>query len=247
MLPARNTGMLLSGNAFDKRVSWAGGVFNNWLDDDLSISDSATQFVGRLTAIPLVSRDESSIVHLGLGLRATNAKRGVRYFTEPEFNLAPVFVDTGELPADSAYTWDLEAAWRRGPLWLSGEYLKTHVDSPSIGDPTFSGYYFSGIWALTGEMRDYNKRSGVFGPPPVARSVYQGGWGAWELMFRYSSVDLADGVVDGGRMNILSAGLRWWLTRFISVDMNIRRVDLRRAGVDSESSAFNTRLVLSLE
>jgi hypothetical protein len=66
-------------------------------------------------------------------------------------------------------------------------------------------------------------------------------------MFRYSSVDLADGVVDGGRMNILSAGLRWWLTRFISVDMNIRRVDLRRAGVDSESSAFNTRLVLSLE
>jgi phosphate-selective porin len=62
-------------------------------------------------------------------------------------------------------------------------------------------------------MRAYRKRSGIFDPLPVARPVNQGGWGALEAAFRYSRLDLTDGKVDGGEMDILSLGINWWLAR----------------------------------
>jgi phosphate-selective porin OprO/OprP len=96
-------------------------------------------------------------------------------------------------------------------------------------------------------MRTYNHRSGTFSPLPVAQSVYQGGWGAWEVGARWSNVDLTDGRVKGGEMQIASVGLNWWLTSFFKVDFNYRWIMLDRFGVDSDSTGFNTRILLILE
>lgn len=81
------------------------------------------------------------------------------------------------------------------------------VSAPALGDPTLGGYHITASWILTGEMREYRRRAGIFGPVPVAKTVYQGGWGAWELGLRYSDLDLTDGLIDGGEMDILSLGL----------------------------------------
>ena len=247
MLPARNVGVVWSGNALDTRMSWQGGIFNPWLDNGGSLSDSPTQLVGRVTGVPWVTKDSSNLIHLGAGLRYTNAKLPIRFFTEPEFNQSPIFVDTGEIDADSAYTWDLEASWRKGPWWISSEMLYTKVDSLAEGELNFNGYHISGVWSLTGEMRSYNSQGGVFNRPPVAKSVYQNGWGAWELMARYSHTDLTDKTIDGGKMDIWSVGARWWLTPFFSIDLNWRAISLDRFGVTGDSQGFNTRLLLSLE
>jgi phosphate-selective porin OprO/OprP len=247
MLPARNVGVVWSGNAAGTRMSWQAGIFNPWLDTDDSISNAPTQFVGRVTGVPWSSTDSSNLIHLGAGLRYSNAKAGVRYFTEPEFNQSPIYVDTGEIEADDAYTWDLEASWRKGPLWVSSEILRTRVDSPVEGKLNFSGYEISGVWALSGEMRSYNTRGGLISRPPVARSVYQNGWGAWEVMARYSYTDLTDGSIDGGKMDIWSLGGRWWLTPFLSLDLNWRTISLDRFGVTGDSQGFSSRLVISLE
>jgi phosphate-selective porin OprO/OprP len=258
MLPARNHGIVLSGNAFEDRVAWAGGIFNNFIDSDEPMSDTASQFVGRLSGVPWRSADSSNLIHLGLGARYSNAKQGVRYASEPEFNLAPVFIDTGAgltdpiIGADHTLTWDAELAWRRGPLWLSGEYVRTDVagsvaDGVAAGDLTFDGYYISGVWSLTGEMRKYLPSGGVFSRPPVAKSVYQDGIGAWELMVRYSHADMDDGIVRGGKTDIASAGIRWWLTPEFSFDLNLRYITLKDAFGTGHSAGLNGRLVLSLE
>lgn len=247
MLPSRNIGAVLSGRAFDQRMTWAGGVFNDWFDTDVSLGDSATQFVGRITWLPLISQDESNLLHLGLGLRYTDAKEGLRYFTEPEFNQAPDFVDTGLLDADSSLTWNLEASWRKGPLWLLGEYIYNDVDAPELGNPGFSGYHLTASYALTGEMRGYNRKSGTFRAVPIAKSVNQGGWGAWEFSARWSGVDLNDGLVEGGDLEIYSLGLNWFLTPLLHVNVNYRWITLDRFGVEGESSGFMTRLVMGLE
>ena len=55
-----------------------------------------------------------------------------------------------------------------------------------FGGPEFSGYHVTASWALSGEMRSYNKRAGIFGQLPVSKSVYEGGWGAWEAAIRVS-------------------------------------------------------------
>jgi len=57
MLAARNVGVVLSGRAFDERMTRAGGVFNDWLETHDSFSDGATQYIGRVTGLPFISED----------------------------------------------------------------------------------------------------------------------------------------------------------------------------------------------
>ena len=247
LLPARNVGAVLSGGGFDQRFTWAGGVFNDWLDTGGSFNEGATQYIGRVTGLPWISPDESNLVHLGFGLRYSDANEGLRYLTAPEFNKSPDFVDTGVLQADSSLTYNAEASWRKGPLWILGEYVLTAVDAPQLDNPGFSGYFLSGAWTFTGEMRSYIRKSGVFSPLPVAKSVKQGGWGSWEISARVSRLDLNEGRVAGGDMDIMSLGLNWWLTPTFSVNFNYRHVTLDQFGVEGDSDGFNTRLLLLLE
>ena len=253
MLPSRNVGIVWNGAGSLPYSTWAVGVFNDWFDADQDFDDSATQYIGRATWAPLRTDDDSSLLHVGLGYRYSNAKEGFRFRTEPEFNQAPVFVDTGldtptgVLPANNLQTWNAEISWRRGPLWLASEYTRTAVDNPNLANPDFDGYWIGASWVLTGEMRPYNKKSGAFGGVPIARTVYQGGKGAWELRGRWSSIDLSDGLVEGGEMDIASLGVSWWLTPFFSVGMDYRYIWNKRLGEDDTSSGLNSRILLLLE
>ena len=253
LLPSRNVGIVWNGSSPETYSSWAFGVFNDWFDADQSYSESASQFVGRFTWAPFKSEDESNLLHLGLGYRYSDAKEGFRFRTEPEFNQAPIYVDTGFgsesglWPADSLETYNLELSWRKGPLWLASEYFRTDVKNTALENPTFDGYYVSANWVLTGEMRPYSKKNGLFRPIPIARTVYQNGRGAWEIAARYSGLNLTDGRIEGGDMQVASLGLNWWLTPFFSLGANYRYVWNELDGVEGTSSGFMTRILLMLD
>lgn len=253
LLPSRNVGFVLNGVVPNRRFTWAIGGFNDWFDASQGFDESASQVVGRITGLPFISEDESNLFHLGLGVRYTDAKEGLRYRTDPEFNLSPVFVDTCVsdddclFDADSATAIDLEASWRRGPFWLHGEYLRNNVAAPDSGDPVFYGYHITSSWIVSKEMRVYNRRSAVFGPVPVARSVYQKGWGALELALRWSFLDLTDGEIAGGGISILSAGLNWWLTPYFGCSLYYRTIELDRFGLVGNSDGMLVRVTLMLE
>ena len=247
MMPSRNVGVVYNNTLASERVSYAGGVFNDWFDAGEKLSDSSTELIGRVTGLPLLSADESSLIHLGLGVRHTNAKAGIQYRGPPEFHFSPDFVDTGLFDADSAITYDVELSARSGPIWLASEFVTTAVSAPAAGDPTFFGYQVTASWIVTGEMRGYNTRSGIFNRVPVARPVTQGGWGAWELAVRWSSLDLTDGAIEGGDMQILSLGVNWWLARAANVNVNFRNVNLDRFGVRGNTKGLTARIVLMLE
>jgi phosphate-selective porin OprO/OprP len=253
LLPSRNVGIVWNGSSPDKYISWAFGVFNDWFDADQDFDESASQFVGRLTWAPFRTEDDSNLLHLGLGYRYSDAKEGFRYRTEPEFNKSPVFVDTGFssdnglLAAENSATYNLELSWRKGPFWLASEYFRTDIRNPSLEDPVFDGYYVSASWIFTGEMRPYNKKNGLFRPIPISRTVHQNGKGAWELAARYSDIDLTDGLVDGGDMQIASLGLNWWLTPYFSLGVNYRYIWNTQEGLEGNSSGFMTRILLMLD
>lgn len=246
-LPSRNLGIVLSGNALNQNMSWAGGIFNNFIDSDKSIGSNATQLVGRVTWLPYISQDESNLVHLGVGVRHSTGKQGAQFLTEPEFSKSPIFVDTGLLDADNISQLNLEATWRKGPYWLAAEYVRSDVDSPAFGNHSFDGYHLTGSWIVSGEMRAYNRKSGTLGGVPVSKSVYQNGRGAWEVSMRYSTLDLTDGLVDGGEMDIWSLGLNWWLSPVFSVNVNYRHIVNNQGGFNGESSGFMSRILLILE
>jgi phosphate-selective porin OprO/OprP len=247
LLPSRNHGVVLAGAAASDNVSWAVGAFNNWIDSGESFSDTPDVLVGRVTWAPKIFQNESNLFHVGLGLRHSDIKQDLSVRRQPEFNKAPRYVDTESFSPDDQMTYNLEAYWRNGPYMLGFENVGTDVDAPQSGNPFLSGYYLTGSWALTGEMRAYRKRSGTFDPLPVARPVNQGGWGAVELAFRYSNIDLTDGALDGGEMDILSLGVNWWFTRSTSLSVNYRDITLDRFGTEGDSSGLNSRIVLMLD
>jgi phosphate-selective porin OprO/OprP len=245
MFPSRNVGIVFNGTP-GPRFTWGIGAFNDWIETPQSLDESATQYVGRITGLPFPSADESNLFHLGFGVRHSNAREGERYRSKPESDLSPLFVDTGLIDADSATSYDLEAYWRRGPFLLGGEFVWTEVEAPEVGDPVFSGYHLTASWIASGEMRAYNHRSAVFNQVPVARSVYDGGWGAWQVALRWSDLDLTDAAIEGGEMQILSTSLQWWLTSFFMIETQYRTIELDRFGLQGTADGLLTRVALIL-
>jgi phosphate-selective porin OprO/OprP len=155
MFPARNTGIALNGNLFSQRISWAAGVFNDWYEDKKRFKESSTHIIGRISGIPLINENESQIIHLGLGISYNNGRESLRYYSSPEFNQSPVFVNTDTILADNAIKYDVEISWRSGPLWISSEIILQEMNAPMSGDPFLYGFHISGSYVLTGEMRSY--------------------------------------------------------------------------------------------
>ena len=96
-------------------------------------------------------------------------------------------------------------------------------------------------------MRAYSKKRGVFGGVPVAKSVYQNGKGAWEPSARWSHLNLDDGPIYGGKLNIASAGLTWWLNPIFGLNLNYRYIWNELDNVEGTSSGINSRLILVLQ
>jgi phosphate-selective porin OprO/OprP len=253
LLPSRKFCIVMAGTLLDDRMTIAGGAFNNWLDKDQpnSFDDNSTQFVGRATWIPALSRNESTLLHLGAGLRYSDSEEGFKTQSGPEFNRAPDYMATRFLTPEDSMTYQGEVSLRSGPFWLHGEYVRTELDDPIYDDPTIDGYHITASWILTGEVRPYNKRVGIFRPIPVARTVDQNGWGAWEVSTRFSTLDMSEAPdptgEEAGDMDVWSLGLNWWLTPYLNFNVNYRYITLDRLGIEGTSQGVTTRLMLILE
>ena len=75
----------------------------------------------------------------------------------------------------------------------------------------------------------------------------QDGIGAWEVNGRYSTLNLTDGVIDGGDMQIASLGINWWLNPFFGVSMNYHHIESEQGGISGSTDGVVTRILLMLE
>jgi phosphate-selective porin len=234
----RSIGVQLSGPLAGDRMTWAAGWFNDWLDTDLGFHDNADDYVGRLTALPFVSEDNQNYLHLGLGYRRVGDDAGIlRFSGRPESNVADKFLDTGNFAGDYAQQLSLEAIWNRGPFMLAAEHVDAWVEAPDTGDPHFRGSYLLAAWILTGESRVYNRAAGFTGGiGPYGRA------GAFELVTRYSRVDLVDGAIDGGKLDKWHFGFNWWMTRQLKTGLSYGDTDLDEGGTTGNTKAVLFRL-----
>ena len=143
----------------------------------------------------------------------------------PELRIDPTtLLTTGALAGVSgAQVYSGEAAATLGPLYLQGEYFWYNIDRnalPGLTSVKFQGGYTEAGYVLTGESRNYNPGSASYGGivPANPFSLTGGGWGAWEIAGRFSTVDLNDQLatangVAGGRQNIYTIALNWYVNR----------------------------------
>ena len=246
LMPSRNTGIAFNGTFVNSRMAWAAGAFNRWFDAGQSFSETSSQFIGRVTGLPFLSDDESNLFHIGIGGRYTNAKEGIRYKALTEIFRGPRSLDTELINANNAFTYMAEIGWRKGPFLLQSEIYRSRVDVTAGGALNFGGYYITASYVITGEMRPYIKRSGVFSKLKPSKNVNSGGLGAWEVFTRWSSLNLDDKDIVGGKMNTFSIGLAWWANANVQTSLNYRYSTLERFGTKGSNQGIVTRLVLIL-
>jgi phosphate-selective porin OprO/OprP len=168
---------------------------------------------------------------------------GVRLLATPEVRVDDTpLLDTGDIIAHRARVLGLEFAARRRNLYLQAEafhFAVERADGETPRDPRFFGFYVEGSWILTGEARRFDQTRAVFGRPRTKHPLRAGGWGAWELAFRYSRMDANShegeagtptplGGVRGGDQKILSLALNWYPSDRIRVMLNGMHVRVDR-------------------
>lgn len=67
------------------------------------------------------------------------------------------------------------------------------------------------------------------------------------MALRYSSIDLTDGQVAGGEMDVATAQLNWWLTNSLALSLNYRRTWTDLRGLDGKMDALVGRVMLILQ
>jgi len=146
----------------------------------------------------------------------------------PELRIDPTqLISTGAIAnVSAAQTYGVEAAGAYGPLFFQGEYYWFNVERnaatglPPFGAPNlnFEGGYAQAGFVLTGETHKYNPSSAAYlgVVPDHPFSLASGGWGAWEIAGRISTMDLNDQLgmangIAGGRQTIYTAALNWYV------------------------------------
>ena len=223
-------------------VLWAGayvtGPATGAIHSESSVAPNGTteQYgaVARVAGQPISGRDYS--LHLGADAQwliqpprnLVTLAETVTLSDRPELRIDPTtLVSTGAIAnASSAQVYSVEAAATYGPLILQGEYFWFNVDRsantglPPFGAPSlkFQGGYAQAGYVLTGETHAYNPATASYGgvKPAHPFSLDGGGWGAWEIAGRASTIDLnnqlgtATGIA-GGRQTVYTAALNWYV------------------------------------
>jgi phosphate-selective porin OprO/OprP len=227
----RSTGLRLSGQAAGDRMTWSLGWFNDWIEQSASFSETGNDYLARATSLLYVSPDNHDYLHLGLGVRRAGPDAGLYQMSgRPESNVADKYVDTGKFAADYVNQVGIDLAWQQGPMLLVAEHMQARARASEAGNPTFSGSYLMLAWMLTGESRPYLRSLGTFGPvSPNSRK------GAFELVTRYSRVDLSDGQVQGGVLGKWHFGLNWWISRQWKAGVSWGNAELERDGLRGDT------------
>ncbi len=231
--PERNTGFMLHNTAFDKRALWGVGVFRDADDSGNSFGpDSNYNITARFSGVPWYEEKGRKLLHLGLSYsHQFRDGRGIRYRARPEAHLSPRFVDTDTFAAEGVNIFNPELGFQYGPASMQFEWISAFVNRPEQTDAHFHGFYVLGTYFLTGEHRSYRPTVGSFDKiTPLRNLDWNGGWGAWQLAGRYSTLDLSDNNIQGGELGNLTFGINWYLNPNMRVAFNYIHADLKDSG-----------------
>jgi phosphate-selective porin OprO/OprP len=251
LAPGVNAGLQMGQPVFDNRATWTLGMFTDGLGNDFGdASKDYGRAIVRFTGLPIYQPDaddpgSARLLHLGLSANVLfSSDSTVRYQARPESHMAPYVVDTGDLSSQGALVLGAEIAWVNGPFTVQGEFLHSFVDQSDAPALNFQGFYASAGWFLTGDSHPYDLAQGAFGRviPKHNFDWGKGGWGAWEIVGRYSFVDLNDGDINGGRLGMVMAGVNWYLHSNVKWRFDYGFGHVTDHTPDGNLNVFQTRL-----
>jgi phosphate-selective porin OprO/OprP len=230
-----------------RHLLWNFGYYFDSINARQTFSTYENQFVARVVFLPVVSEADRAVLHIGVnGRHGAVDEDELQIRSRPEASPAPYFVDTGTFPARHTTMAGWEAYYRTGP-WLCGtEYWFQQVESAEGGNPLFHGGDVVATWLITGETRAYNTVGGYFKAVSPAKTVFEGGRGAWEAVLRFSYIDLDDGALHGGTFWRLTPMVNWHLSDQVRFEVAYGYGVLDRFALEGATQFFQSRIQFTL-
>ena len=239
-VPGRNNGIMAFNWTEDQRATWAIGTFTNATGFDqpplFQFDHWGLDLTMRATYLPWY--DEASggrgLLHTGVDYAFRSAPaNSMTLSIRPESAFASAVVN---LTLPNVNDWQVlgtEAALVYGPLSLQSEFFAATVDrQDGIRNSNFYGGYAFVSYFLTGENRPYNRKLGVFDRVRPYEDFFHvrtcdgncaTGWGAWEVAYRFSYIDMLDNLTTtngAARAADHTIGLNWYLNPYTRVMFN---------------------------
>ncbi len=260
---ARRLGVQSYGVSADQSWNWRYGVFNQRLiqDEGTYRSDHwQLEFASRLanTFWYDEASDGRGYGHWAVsstfadpdgsagGARSNNE---ARFRHRPEARSASRWLNTGRIAgADNYQLLGLENVWNFGSLQLVGEHLNLWLqrDSGFGPDLNFHGSYVYASYFLTGEHMPWDRRTGILARIEPLENFFlvdtcndgvQGGWGAWQIAYRWSYADFNDDNIAGGRGLSHTLGLNWYWNAYSRLQFNAIYGEIDGAAISDGDNA----------
>ncbi len=217
---------LLGGKVFlQMAMTNNGSAGEGFKDANLEIGEN---FSARMGFLPLFDEDNHTLIHLGFNF-AHRPYRDLKFRPENHMGGQYQYVFPG---GDNRQTMGFEFAAGYQSFSLQSEYKTLTVANDVDKNYGVNSFYVMGSYLLTGEHRPY--KHGAFSRIKPNNDVEHGGWGAIELLARYSGMQMSTDVVDANpgkpkEVNNLTFGLNWYLTSHIRFMYNYVITDDKNA------------------
>ncbi len=212
----RRLGVVLA--SYGDMWSYSGGLFSGGLDD--SGADDEDFGTGhRFVFAPIAEPTKVAAIGGSLVYRDFKSPSDLRFRALPEAHTAGTYlVDTGVLSTSKeTLMYNFEATMVCGRFHGQAEYTAAHVRrNNGQSSLDFSGFYVQGGVFLTGESRNYDRKSGKYKRVIPIREPL----GAWEVAARFSQIDLTNADVQGGVERDVTVGLNWWANANVMFRLN---------------------------
>ena len=230
--------------------------------------DGDTEVAARLLVHPFLKTEVTPLRLLGLGLGGTYGKTtGVNglpddrsYTTEGQQDFFTYLNGNGTTPVTAnvianGHHWRLgpQAYWYWGPFGLQGEYglssqeLQRQDGLLTTDRLTHQGWSVAASWLLTGEDAGFRSIT-----PKKSFDPKAAGWGALQLLGRYSVLDIdndafpnfADPAESATKATAWGLGLNWFLNRNVRTSLNFIRTDFK-GGANGSVTRQNENVFLT--
>jgi len=249
VIPILADGIKYFGSLPKSRLFWNLGYFNDIVSKGQSFSTYKWQYVARIGWLPFYNKEKNTVLHIAANLRYGKPLDGqIVLKSRPESNPAPQIINTGIFAADHSTHIGGEIYYSTGRLLLGSEMMvhKFHSNAGVGGDHNFFGGDIVATYIFTKTRRPYTTTGSVFEVVPVTKSVFKGGWGEWEAVLRFSSLDLNDGSIQGGKFWRITPMVNWYMTKVMRFEFIYGYGVLERYHLKGTVQIFQARIQLTL-
>ena len=267
----RDIGLQVAGNVLDDRFAYQVAYLNGANDGrssedftDVEVNDDK-EWAGRIFAQPFANSDSFALRGLGLGIAGS--------YTSQEGNATQPLLPQFRTPASSTFfryrtgavaTGDRtriapQFYYYAGRFGLLGEWTEVAQDValPGLREDQVdtTAWQLQAAFFLTGEEQSFRGYK-----PNSVLSFENGTWGGWELVARYSELEIDDAAFAGGadsfadplvsarKASTIGVGLNWYWNQNLKWVLNYEVTSFEGGGADGgdrdDEEAILTRIAL---